>query len=156
VEGRAPPTRLGFPFSIRRGVGLWKLVNLDAAPIVVIADASEQVQRGQYLVEGPGHCGECHTPRDVSGGLKRGEWLAGAVAAEGDGVIPNLTPQALSWSAADIAYYLETGFTPDFDSVGGAMVEVQKNMAWLPAEDRQAIAAYLKAIPGHPNGYPAR
>jgi mono/diheme cytochrome c family protein len=156
VEGRAPPTRLGFPFNIRRGVGLWKLVNVDAAPVVQIADASELVRRGQYLVEGAGHCGECHTPRDATGGLKRGEWLAGAVAAEGSGVVPNLTPQALDWSAADIAYYLETGFTPDFDSAGGSMVEVQKNMAMLPAEDRQAIAAYLKAIPARPNGYPAR
>jgi len=156
VEGRAEPTRLGFPFNIRRGIGLWKLVHLDPAPVVAIAGASAEVRRGQYLVEGPGHCGECHTPRDVSGGLKRGEWLAGAVAAEGEGVVPNITPEGLSWSAADIAYYLESGFTPDFDSVGGAMVDVQKNMAMLPAEDRAAIAAYVKAIPGHPNGYPAR
>ncbi|RUU50905.1 cytochrome C, partial [Mesorhizobium sp. M2C.T.Ca.TU.002.02.1.1] len=54
------------------------------------------------------------------------------------------------------ANYLETGFTPDFDSVGGAMVDVQKNMAQLTADDRAAIAAYLKAVPPHPNGYPAR
>ncbi|TIV85472.1 MAG: cytochrome C, partial [Mesorhizobium sp.] len=86
------------------------------------------------------------------GGVKKGEWLAGAVAAEGTGVVPNITPDGKSikdWSEADIANYLETGFTPDFDSVGGAMVEVQKNMA-------QLTAAYLKAIPPHPNGYPAR
>ena len=51
------------------------------------------------------------------------------------------------WSEGDIATYLETGFTPDFDSVGGSMVEVQKNMAKLPASDREAIAAYLKAVP---------
>ncbi|EHK73361.1 gluconate 2-dehydrogenase, partial [Sinorhizobium meliloti CCNWSX0020] len=50
-------------------------------------------------------------------------------------------------SASDIASYLETGFTPDFDTVGGSMVEVQKNMAELPASDRDAIAAYLKALP---------
>ena len=156
VEGRAEPTRLGFPFNIRRGIGLWKLVNLDPAPVVSIEGATAEVLRGQYLVEGPGHCGECHTPRDVSGGLKTGEWLSGAVAAEGEGVVPNITPDGLSWSAADIAYYLESGFTPDFDSVGGSMVDVQKNMAMLPAEDRAAIAAYVKAIPGHPNGYPAR
>jgi mono/diheme cytochrome c family protein len=156
VEGRAEPTRLGFPFNIRRGIGLWKLVNLDPAQVVPMDGAAAEVLRGQYLVEGPGHCGECHTPRDVSGGLKTGEWLAGAVAAEGEGVVPNITPQGLSWSAADIAYYLESGFTPDFDSVGGSMVDVQKNMAMLPAEDRTAIAAYLKAVPGHPNGYPAR
>ncbi|TIW47496.1 MAG: cytochrome C, partial [Mesorhizobium sp.] len=60
------------------------------------------------------------------------------------------------WSEADIANYLETGFTPDFDSVGGAMVDVQRNMAQLTADDRAAIAAYLKAVPPHANGYPAR
>jgi mono/diheme cytochrome c family protein len=156
VEGKAPETRLGFPFNIRRGIGLWKLAHLDPAPVVPVEGASADVLRGQYLVEGPGHCGECHTPRDLSGGLRKGEWLAGAVAAEGEGVVPNITPEGLSWSATDIAYYLETGFTPDFDSVGGAMVDVQKNMAKLPSEDRAAIAAYLTAIPGHPNGYPAR
>ncbi|MFN3547675.1 MAG: c-type cytochrome [Mesorhizobium sp.] len=156
AEGKAPETRLGFPFNIRRGVGLWKLLHLDPAPVASVEGASAEVLRGQYLVEGPGHCGECHTPRDLSGGLRTGEWLAGAVAAEGEGVVPNITPQGLAWSAGDIAYYLESGFTPDFDSVGGAMVDVQKNMAMLPAEDRAAIAAYLKAIPGRPNGYPAR
>jgi len=156
VEGKAAETRLGFPFNIRRGIGLWKRLHLDPAPVVSIEGASAEVLLGQYLVEGPGHCGECHTPRDLSGGVKRGEWLAGAVSAEGEGIVPNITPQGLSWSASDIAYYLESGFTPEFDVVGGSMVDVQKNMAMLPAEDRAAIAAYLKAIPGHPNGYPAR
>ena len=52
-----------------------------------------------------------------------------------------------SWSEGDIASYLETGFTPDFDSVGGSMVDVQQNIAHLPASDREAIAAYLKAVP---------
>ena len=97
--------------------------------------------------------------RDVAGGVKKAEWLAGAVAAEGSGVVPNITSGEggiKDWSEADIANYLETGFTPDFDSVGGAMVEVQRNMAQLTADDRAAIAAYLKAAPPHPNGYPAR
>ena len=73
--------------------------------------------------------------------------------------MPNITSGegGLSdWSEADIAYFLETGFTPDFDSVGGAMVDVQRNMAELTPEDRAAISAYLKAIPPHPSGYPAR
>jgi hypothetical protein len=51
------------------------------------------------------------------------------------------------WSKGDIAYYLQSGFTPDFDTAGGSMVKVQKNMAKLPAEDLEAMAAYLKAIP---------
>jgi mono/diheme cytochrome c family protein len=78
------------------------------------------------------------------------QWLAGAPNPEGEGRIPNITPGSKSigsWSESDIINYLETGFTPDFDSVGGSMVEVQQNMAKLPASDREAIAAYLKAVP---------
>jgi mono/diheme cytochrome c family protein len=144
---------LSFPFNVRRGVGLWQLAFLEPAPVVALpSDASEAVKRGRYLVEGPGHCGECHTPRLFGGlgGLDKAKWLSGAAAAEGEGRVPDITPSddgIGDWSESDIAYYLETGFTPDFDSVGGAMVEVQKNMAKLPAEDREAIAAYLKAVP---------
>ncbi|WP_353642167.1 cytochrome c [Mesorhizobium sp. WSM2239] len=160
VAGRAPDHTLSFPFSFRRGIGLWKLLYLDDAPVIALDEGSpEKLQLGRYLVEGPGHCGECHTPRTVAGGTDKGQWLAGAVAAEGDGVIPNITSGEGGigdWSEGDIASYLETGFTPDFDSVGGSMVEVQKNIARLTQEDREAIAAYLKAVPPRPNGYPAR
>jgi hypothetical protein len=58
-----------------------------------------------------------------------------------------LTPEDLTWGPTDIAYYLETGFTPDFDSAGGHMVAVIENFAQLPADDRTAVAAYLKALP---------
>ena len=160
VAGKAPPNELGFPFNIRRGLGLWKLLYLSSDPVIALAaDASEPVKLGRYLVEGPGHCGECHTPRQITGGTDKSRWLSGAVAAEGGGVVPNITSGEGgigAWSASDIAGYLETGFTPDFDTVGGAMVAVQKNMAQLAPEDRAAIAAYLKAVPPHPNGYPAR
>jgi mono/diheme cytochrome c family protein len=160
VEGRQPGPDLSFPYNIRRGVGLWKLLYLDDSPVVALpADASDAVKRGQYLVEGPGQCGECHTPRDFAGGSQLDQWLAGAPAVEGKGVVPNITPSEdglADWSAEDIAYYLETGFTPDFDSVGGDMVAVQENIAKLSDADRQAIAAYLKAVPPRPNGYPAR
>lgn len=159
IAGAAPDHRLGFPFNIRRGLGLWKLLHLGGEPVITLADdASEAVRRGRYLVEGPGHCGECHTPRDLSGGVKKGEWLAGAVAAEGTGNIPNITSGdggIGAWSAEEIAFFLESGFTPDFDSAGGAMAEVIKNTALLAPEDRAAIAAYLKAVPPRPNGYPA-
>ncbi|PBB43972.1 cytochrome C [Mesorhizobium sp. WSM3866] len=159
VAGKAPGHKLSFPFNIRRGIGLWKRLYVSPEPVIALPEgAPDKVLAGRYLVEGPGHCGECHTPRDFAGGVKKAEWLAGAVAAEGSGVVPNITPQGgtKDWSEADIANYLETGFTPDFDSVGGAMVDVQRNIAQLSADDRAAIAAYLKAVPPHPNGYPAR
>lgn len=159
VSGQAEQNDVAFPFNLRRGLGLWKQLNLRDEPVVALpTDAPEPVRLGRYLVEGPGHCGECHTPRDPSGGTATKQWLAGAVAAEGEGNIPNITPEGSTadWSEADLVTYFETGFTPDFDSVGGPMVEVQKNLAQLRPEDREAIAAYLKAIPGHSNGYPAR
>jgi mono/diheme cytochrome c family protein len=154
----APDHDLAFPFNIRRAVGLWKLLNLKGGKVVDFADADAQVQRGQYLVEGPGHCGACHTPRDLLGGLKLGVWMSGAKNPDGEGIIPNITPDGgiKGWSAGDISYYLESGFTPDFDTAGGSMVSVLSSIEKLPAADRQAIAAYLKAIPGHPNGYKSK
>ncbi len=156
VATAAPDNALAFPYNVRRGIGLWKLAFMgNAAPVIALpADAPAAAHRGQYLVEGPGHCAECHTPRSLRGlgGLDRSNWLAGASSLDGPvgGKVPNITPGKTgigSWSAAEIADYLESGFTPDYDSVGGAMVEVQANMARLTPDDRAAIAAYLKAVP---------
>ena len=145
----APPHELGFPFNIRLAVGGWKFLYFNDQPRVQLASADDKVKRGQFLVEGPGHCGECHTPRDAMGGFLPGKWLAGGPNPEGKGTIPNITPggDLGSWSEGDIANYLETGFTPDFDTAGGSMVEVQQNIAHLPKGDIEAIAAYLKAVP---------
>ncbi|MGR3378755.1 c-type cytochrome [Salipiger abyssi] len=140
------PHELGFPFNIRRGLGLWKLLYFDDGWVMDDAEGQELV-RGRYLVEALAHCAECHTPRDALGGLDTGRWLTGAPNPNGRGTIPGLTPDHLSWEASDIAYYLETGFTPEFDSVGGHMVEVVENFASLAPEDRAAVAAYLKALP---------
>jgi mono/diheme cytochrome c family protein len=149
VDGRVGAHSLGFPWSVRRGVGAWKRLYLVTEPIAQGASPT-LVERGRLLVEGAGHCGECHTPRDRFGGLLNERWLAGAPNPEGKGRVPNITPGGKNiseWSAADIAYYLESGFTPDFDTVGGSMVAVQENMAKLTAGDRAAIAAYLQALP---------
>ena len=146
----APHHQLPFPFNIRLALGGWKFLYFDDLPRVALPTADDKLRRGQYLVEGPGHCGECHTPRDALGGFVRDKWLAGAPNPEGEGRIPDITPGSKgvgAWSEADIANYLETGFTPDYDTVGGSMVEVQQNVAHLPASDREAIAAYLKAVP---------
>lgn len=150
VEGTAGPNIVSFPFNIRRGIGLWKRLHVEDAPIVALDGAAEDVLRGQYLVEGLGHCGECHTPRDWTGGLDTSRWLAGGPAPEGRGSVPNITVGEggiEGWSAQEIADLLETGFTPDFDSVGGSMASVVRNYAQLPQEDRDAVAAYLLAIP---------
>ena len=143
------PHDVGFSFSIRRGLGAWKLLFLDDS--FALADAnSPEIARGRYLVEAMGHCGECHTPRGVLGQLDRSRWLQGAPNPSGRGRIPGIAQGQLDWETADIIYYLETGLTPEYDSAGGKMAEVVENMAKLTADDRAAIAAYLKAIPALP------
>lgn len=137
---------VGFPFTIRRGLGLWKLVNLSPDWVLKNPDTPE-LERGRYLVEALGHCAECHTPRNVTGGLDRSQWMTGAPNPSGKGRIPAISPDKLDWSATDIAYYLETGLTPDYDSAGGTMVSVIANMGHLTKDDRTAIALYLKALP---------
>lgn len=149
IDAAAAEHALHFPWNIRRGIGVWKRLYLDDAA-VVSAPADEIAARGQYLVEGAGHCGECHSPRDRFGGVRRDQWMAGAVNLDGPGRIPNITPagkNVKSWSSGDLAYYFESGFTPDFDTVGGPMVAVQENLSKLPRSDLEAIAAYLKIIP---------
>jgi len=146
----APTHELGFPYNMRIALGGWKFLFFGDEPRVELASADATLARGQFLVEGPGHCGECHTPRNALGGLQSAQWLAGGPNPEGEGRIPNITPGSRSvgsWSEADLVSYFQTGFTPDYDSVGGSMVEVQKNLSHLPQEDLEAIAAYLKAVP---------
>jgi len=153
VSNRVAGHDLSFPYSFRRGIGLWKLLYLSEEPVIAVAADEKKLLRGRYLVEGPGHCGECHTPRDAIGGMKRGAWLAGAPNPEGEGKVPNITPSEAglgSWSEADLVYFFESGFTPEFDSVGGSMVAVQEELSKLQASDREAIAAYLKAVPPRP------
>ncbi len=150
VASKVAGHEIPFPFNIRRAVGLWKWLYFRPAKILHIADPSPKVLRGQYLVEGPGHCSECHTPRNLIGGFDYSRWLAGGKAPEGKEFIPNITPHKTgigSWSEQEIADALETGFTPSYDSFGSSMVDVQENMAELPKKDREAIAAYLKAVP---------
>jgi len=142
---------VGFPFNVRRGLGGWKLLFMSPG-WVVEGDLTDQQRQGRYLVEALGHCAECHTPRNGLGGLQRDLWLTGAPNPSGKGRIPGLTSAQLDWSEADIAEYLKSGFTPDYDSAGGEMVEVIENTSRLTDEERLAIAAYLKAVPASSTG----
>jgi mono/diheme cytochrome c family protein len=91
------------------------------------------------------------------GGLKAAEWMAGAPNPEGRGRIPNITPHEDGigdWSEGDIVTALKDNMTPTFDQLEGSMAAVQEELAHLPDEDLQAIAAYLKAIPPLPDAVP--
>lgn len=150
VEGRQPGHDLPFPYNLRAGIGLWKLRYLDGEPFRPDPGKPEIWNRGAYLVEGPGHCAECHSPRDFAGGIVEARRFAGGPNPVGDGSVPNISQHVsglAKWSEGDIAYLLETGNTPDFDSVGGEMAAVVRNTAQLSAEDRKAMAHYLKSLP---------
>lgn len=157
VEGRARDHAMAFPFNIRRSLGLWKAMFFDTTPLQPDASKSASWNRGRYLVEGLGHCAECHTSRHQLGGPVRSEHMAGGPDPEGKGWVPNITPHAnglARWSQKEIADLLKTGFTAEYDAVGGSMASVVKNMAQLPPEDVAAISEYLATLPGRPG--PAR
>lgn len=140
------PHEVGFPFNIRRALGGWKLL-FGGSGYVLRGDLTPEVERGRYIAEALAHCGECHTPRNGLGGLDKSRWLAGAVTPDGKGKVPNITPGALTWTGDEIYTYLTTGFTPDYDAVGGEMAHVVENMGHLPESDVRAIVAYLQAVP---------
>jgi mono/diheme cytochrome c family protein len=148
VTGKIRDHDVPLPFNIRRNVGGWKFLFMDGKPVVADASRSASWNRGAYLVNGLGHCAECHSPRNFLGGIVEAQRFAGGPNPEGEGWVPNITQKRLGdWSAKDIAYFLETGQTPDGDTAGGSMVRVIKNTSLLPAEDRAAMAEYLKSLP---------
>ena len=157
VQGKAPANVLPFPFSIRRAVGLWKLLFFDDAGLRPDPGQSETWNRGRYLVEGPGHCGECHTPRGLLGEMDESRRLAGAPSPDGRGKAPNLRGgEFADWSTADVVEALTSGFTPSGDVLGAGMTSVVRNLAELPAADREAIAIYLKSLPPYGAPVPAK
>ncbi len=133
---------IGFPFSIRRGLGLWKAMFV-SDDWVITSDLTEQETRGRYLVEGLAHCAECHTPRNALGALEVTSWMQGAPNPSGRGRIPPIAGPDFDWTAFDVSAYLETGFTPQFDVVGGSMADVVQNTRELNKSDLDAIAAYI-------------
>ena len=148
VSGRVRDHDVPFPFSIRRNLGIWKLLFIDSKPFVADAARSAQWNRGAYLVNALGHCAECHSPRNFLGGIIDAQRFSGGPNPEGEGWVPNITQKGLAhWSEKDIAYFLETGQTPEGDTAGGPMARVIRNTSQLNGADRDAIAAYLNSLP---------
>ncbi len=139
---------VSFPFNIRRALGGWKMLFLgDGATFKPDPTKSEQWNRGAYLVNGPGHCAECHSPRNFLGGIVTDQRFAGGPNPEGKGWVPNITQARLKdWAEADFEMLLESGMTPEGDSVGSNMAPVIRNTSQLSNEDRAAMAVYLKSL----------
>lgn len=143
---------LGFPYSWRSLLGVWKALNFTPGAMQPDPGKSEGWNRGAYLVEALAHCGECHTPRGALGGLDRDRWLAGTTDGPDGEKVPNITPDEATglgaWSSAQITGALRTGLLPDGDVVGSSMGEVVENStSRLVDADRAAIAEYLLSVP---------
>ncbi len=143
---------LNFPFGYRIALWPWKLLFFEAGRRVEDPARDAQWNRGAYLVEHLGHCGECHTPRNFLGAVKRDSLLAGNPSGPDGKKVPNITPDSKDgigdWSDSDVTYFLKSGFLPDGDFAGGAMTDViDESTSHLSDEDRAAIAAYLRSLP---------
>jgi len=138
---------LGFRF----GVGLWKALYFVPGTFYVERTQSKTFNRGAYIVQALGHCGECHTPRNFAGGFNWNLGLAGSADGAEGRLAPNITPDVQTgigdWSASDIAYYLKTGARPDGDIAGGPMGEIiDQGFRYATDSDLDAVAEYLKAL----------
>jgi mono/diheme cytochrome c family protein len=148
VPGKVRDHDVPFPFNIRRNIGIWKWLFMDTRPFTPDTARPAQWNRGAYLVNSLGHCAECHSPRNFLGGIVAAQRFAGGPDPDGKGWVPNITQKGISdWSEKDIAYFLESGQTPDGDSAGGSMVSVIRNISQLSEADRNAIATYIKSLP---------
>jgi mono/diheme cytochrome c family protein len=147
AAGKVRDHDLAFPFNIRRLVGGWKFLFLDGKPFVPDPTKSAEWNRGAYLVDGPSHCAECHSPRNVLGGIIASQRFGGGPDYDSGGWVPNITQQRLAdWSESDLQFFLEDGGTPNGESVSGSMKEVIKNTSQLNDADRKAMATYLKSL----------
>ncbi|MFZ5792784.1 MAG: c-type cytochrome [Pseudomonadota bacterium] len=146
------PHELSFPFGWRALLGIWRAMNFEPGRFAPDPAKSESWNRGAYLAEALGHCGECHTPRGFLGGFERDRAYAGTAKGPDGGKVPDITSDPDTgigrWSKDQIVHVLRDGALPDFDYVGGAMAAVVKeNTSKLTDADRAAIADYLMSLP---------
>ena len=144
------PVGVPLAFITRRGIGVWKHLGLSTASWQPDASQSESWNRGAYLVNGPGHCNECHTPRTFYMALDNSRRLAGGPHPEGHGRVPALTgliERGRYSDANDLATALQYGEMMGYDRLSsGGMGAVQANIARLPETDIKAIAEYLTSL----------
>ncbi len=142
------PHDLGFFFQWRFPVRFWKWLFFTAGPFADDPGFPPAINRGAYLVQALGHCGECHTPRNLLGAPKSNRSLAGGKGPDGKNV-PNLTPTRLKkWSDPELKHYLTTGILPDGDVANKKMGEVIQNAtSRLTPVDLGALVSYLRSLP---------
>lgn len=158
VQYTPPENDLGFPYNQRWAIGMWKTMYFDYERFEPKADQSEQWNRGAYLVEGLGHCGMCHSPRNFMGATDADMAMTGSVyQTHVDGVLstwsaPNLTSAEnglAKWTEADLRDYLKLGISQRSGVFGPMNKVVMNSTRHLSTEDVTAMAVYLKSLPAN-------
>jgi mono/diheme cytochrome c family protein len=149
VHNPVQPNQLPFPFDVRAGLVAWDELNFRPGEFKPVAGKSATWNRGAYIVEGPAHCGLCHTPKNAAGGDETSRRLKG-YALQG-WFAPDITNDPRrgigSWSVEEIVTYLKTGHNR-FSAASGPMAEaIMDSISKLTDDDLKAIATYLKDQP---------
>jgi mono/diheme cytochrome c family protein len=148
VSNKVDANQLPFPFNIRSVLLGWNMLNFKSGVFEPDASAPAELNRGAYLVQGLGHCGTCHSAKNILGGDEGDGFLRGA-ALQGWSA-PNITTDARigigAWSADEIVDYLKAGAN-HWTLVSGPMAEeVRNSSANMTDTDLHAIAVYLKSL----------
>jgi mono/diheme cytochrome c family protein len=149
VPGKVRDHDLPMYIKFRRLLGGWKWLFLDGERFTPDPNRPSNWNRGAYLVNGPSHCAECHSPRNMFGAIIEDQRFAGGPDPEGgEGSVPNITQAGIKdYSEKDIEKILTTGDLPSGDSVGGSMGKIVGNVSQIPEADRAAMATFIKALP---------
>jgi len=143
------PNKLIFPFNLRFGLIFWNWLYAGKAPPASPMGAGAQWRRGEYLVNGLGHCAACHTPKNILFGDDREKPLAGGLVDHW--FANNLTGGSMeglgNWSRADVEKFLATGISPHATAAGSMAEKISSSTSRMTDADRAAIAAYLKSLP---------
>lgn len=155
VHATVPENTLGFPYNQRWTMVFWNWFNNPNRRFVADETKSAAYNRGDYLVNGLGHCGECHTPRNFMMGLKDSKAFGGEVQVGWRAY--NLTTDKANglgnWSDDQLVQYLSTGQAPGHGPASGPMAEaVENSLSQLKLEDVKAIVSYLRGVPALPDG----
>ncbi|MHB8741717.1 MAG: c-type cytochrome [Sulfuricaulis sp.] len=142
---------LSWYLRLRPLIKIWQMLYFTPGPFKPQSNESPTWNRGAYLATAVAHCGECHTPRNALGALRRSLPYAGTPDAVNGTIVPNITPDKPTgigtWSQSDLAEYLDTGATPDGDYAGNIMATViDDSLHYLTPGDRQAIAEYVMSL----------
>jgi mono/diheme cytochrome c family protein len=152
VVQQAKVNELSFPFNMRQLLAGWKLLFLDEGAYQDVASQSEEWNRGAYLVDGLGHCGACHTPRNAFGAERGDAYLAGGEAEGWSAFALNSENAApLPWTRDSLYAYLRRGWHADHGVASGPMGEVTGNLGLLSDADIGAMASYLASLMGEPS-----